>query len=143
MSAFCRHDQSVPAAAPAIAARQTMPSESGELVECAAAFDPCPHLDREAHFKHANRPFRNMKEMDDALYRNWTETVGADERLIVVGDIAMSWSVSLSTWERIEALPGRPKHLIFGNHDLDYHGNRKVGASTTRTPWATRRATRR
>ena len=85
------------------------------------------HIGHQNIIKHANRPFRNAKEMDDALYRNWAETVGADERLIVVGDVAMSWSVGLSTWERIEALPGKPKHLIFGNHDLDYHGNLKVG----------------
>ena len=40
----------------------------------------------------------------------------ADERLLVGGDVAMSWSVGLSTWERIEALPGRPKHLIDGGY---------------------------
>ena len=65
--------------------------------------------------------------MDDVLYGKWAETVGADDRLIVVGDVAMSWSVGLHTWEWIEALPGRPKHLIFGNHDLDSNENLKVG----------------
>ena len=84
------------------------------------------------HFGHDNiirytgRPFADADAMDASLYANWAATVGADDTLVFVGDVAMRQAVGEHTWQRIRCAPGSAKHLVFGNHDLTGSGDLRV-----------------
>ena len=85
------------------------------------------------HLGHANiieyqdRPFLDVDEMDAALWAAWHETVGPDDTLVCVGDLAMGAAVCEATWERVRGAPGRTKVLVVGNHDLGSGGTLRVG----------------
>ncbi len=83
------------------------------------------HLGHENIIRYCARPFAHAKEMDTALYHAWRRTVGPDDIMLCMGDIAMGGAVAERTWRRIEALPGR-KILVIGNHDLTSGGRLRV-----------------
>ena len=62
--------------------------------------------------RYQNRPFKDIKEMNDKLIDNWNERIQPEDVVYVLGDFAMSrhydWIIELLNGE---------KHLIFGNHD--------------------------
>ena len=62
----------------------------------------------------SQRPFSNVREMDDALIRNWNETVKPEDTVYIVGDF--SYNNGQVPWQYFSRLSGR-KHLIRGNHD--------------------------
>ena len=84
------------------------------------------------HLGHANiieyqhRPFRDVGQMDAALWDAWWTAVRPDDALVCVGDLAMGAAVSGDTWERVTAAPGAPKVLIVGNHDVGGNGRLRV-----------------
>ena len=74
----------------------------------------------DTHFSHANiikycsRPYENTTHMNTELIRNWNLVVGAEDKVIVVGDFA------LTSKEQIIAIGNSlngHKRLILGNHD--------------------------
>ena len=80
------------------------------------------HVGHDEIIRHANRPFANVRTMDAVLFDNWGTAVARGDRLIVCGDLALRWTITMATVylnEMIEALPGTPKHLVVGNHDLN------------------------
>jgi calcineurin-like phosphoesterase family protein len=80
------------------------------------------------HLGHANiitycaRPFRSVEEMNDALIANWNATIGPDDEVWVLGDVAMGRIAD--TLPLVAELPGR-KHLVPGNHDRCWPGGRR------------------
>lgn len=78
------------------------------------------------HFGHGNiltfkrrdgtplRPFSSLEEMNSELIRRWNEVVGQDDRVYVLGDVAMRKS-GLGC---LAELKGR-KVLVKGNHDQE------------------------
>lgn len=75
----------------------------------------------DTHFGHANiikycnRPFRDVREMDEEIIRRWNETVPADGVVFHLGDFGYGGS---KEWADIlRRLNGRI-YLILGNHDL-------------------------
>lgn len=60
------------------------------------------------------RPFFNMVEHDNALIRNWNETVGPDDEVWHLGDFISARAGDCT--ELLARLNGR-KHLIVGNND--------------------------
>jgi len=74
----------------------------------------------DTHFGHANiirfckRPFADVSAMDEALIRNWNDTVGQDDDVWHLGDFSSYRDGRLAAvfWR----LNGR-KHLVIGNHD--------------------------
>ena len=80
------------------------------------------HLSHENIIRYANRPFTNAVAMDEKMYANWRTTVGADDTLLFVGDVAMGRAVYEGVWSRIPYEAGRAKHLVVGNHDLTRKG---------------------
>ena len=80
------------------------------------------------HFGHANiidyqdRPFLDVDDMDEEIWRSWERVVQPDSVLVLVGDVAMGDAVCEATWERVKRAPGRHKHLVIGNHDLTGDG---------------------
>lgn len=55
---------------------------------------------------------------DDLIRRNWWETVGIDDLVYVLGDLAVTSSEDgvMAMLAFVDALPGR-KRLVLGNHD--------------------------
>ncbi len=97
--------------------------------------DDCPaktwvwsdlHLGHNNIIRYCNRPFANAEAMNQRLYANWEATVGAEDLLILVGDVAMQDAVCDQTWRRIESGAGRRKELVIGNHDLTGSGQVRV-----------------
>lgn len=74
----------------------------------------------DTHFGHANvirydnRPFDNVKNMDDAIITLWNETVTDDDTVYILGDF--SWYKEDETLKILKSLKGK-KILIKGNHD--------------------------
>ena len=84
------------------------------------------HLGHGNIIRYANRPFADVETMDATLYGNWEQTVGADDLLVFVGDMAMRKAVAETTWQRVRDSNGRAKHLVVGNHDLTGSGALRV-----------------
>ena len=77
------------------------------------------------HFGHANiirychRPFRDVPAMNEGLIERWNATVGPDDEVWVLGDVAMGEiERSLACVRRLN---GR-KVLVTGNHDRCWSG---------------------
>lgn len=84
------------------------------------------HLGHDNIIRYTNRPFADAETMDSALYENWAATVGNDDELIIVGDLAMRTAVGTHTWQRVRHGPGGKKRLVIGNHDLTGSGSLRV-----------------
>ena len=84
------------------------------------------HLGHENIIRYTNRPFADADVMDAALYANWEKTVGEDDTLLIVGDLAMRRAISKETWQKVRHGAGRIKHLVLGNHDLTGAGELRV-----------------
>ena len=84
------------------------------------------------HLGHANiigyqdRPFPGVEQMDATLWANWSTAVEPEDTLVCVGDLAMGGALSDETWERVRTMPGDPKVLIVGNHDVGGDGKLRV-----------------
>ena len=89
------------------------------------------------HFYHANvikycaRPFTTVEEMNEALVKNWNETVGSDDTVYCLGDFSMAFrSVELYT----RRLNGT-KYLVPGNHDFCHSYHKKSRNEDKRKEW--------
>lgn len=71
----------------------------------------------DTHFGHANiikfanRPFDNLKQMDEALLSNWNETVGVGDLVYHLGDVY--FDEGHKVFHRVHGTV----ELILGNHD--------------------------
>lgn len=65
--------------------------------------------------KYCNRPFSNVREMDDLMVKNWNSVVGPDDLVWHLGDVAFCCTLDYAL-NFMKRLNGR-KHLILGNHD--------------------------
>lgn len=81
----------------------------------------------DTHFNHSNillfdnRPFFNVKEMEETIVQNWNKRVKKDDIVYILGDFC--WSLE-DEWIRIlNRLNGR-KMLVLGNHDIRNMSNR-------------------
>jgi calcineurin-like phosphoesterase family protein len=73
------------------------------------------HLGHNSILRHCNRPFKDVKEMDECLITNWNARVKDGDLVYVVGD--MVWPREEYTYRKyMKALNGT-KILIKGNHD--------------------------
>jgi len=74
----------------------------------------------DTHFGHSriiqycNRPFKDSLEMDEALIKNWNETVSNNDVVIHLGDVGLGNKEYIASI--IKRLNGK-KILIMGNHD--------------------------
>lgn len=68
--------------------------------------------------KACNRPFPDVRAMDEALIRNWNSQVEPDDTVFHLGDFSMG----LQDGDRVRAIFSRlmgRKVLVLGNHDYD------------------------
>lgn len=75
------------------------------------------HLGHKNIIKYCNRPFKDTAEMDAALIQAWQDTVGKEDTIINLGDVAMGGYPIAKLQPIISSLPGH-KILILGNHDF-------------------------
>ncbi len=74
----------------------------------------------DTHFSHdniirfCNRPFKDIREMDEILIKNWNDRVQPDDIIFHLGDFA--WGGS-QIWNNILQQLNGHIHLIVGNHD--------------------------
>jgi calcineurin-like phosphoesterase family protein len=83
-------------------------------------FDQFDFVTSDTHFSHARiselagRPFSSVEEMDEVLLERWNGTVGAEDAILHLGDLALGCiEESLPLTGRLN---GR-KFLVPGNHD--------------------------
>lgn len=72
------------------------------------------HFNHENIIKYCNRPFKSVEEMNEAMIKNWNETVSNKDVVIHLGDFA------LGSKEKAREIAGRlngKKILVLGNHD--------------------------
>lgn len=72
------------------------------------------HFGHKNIIRYDNRPFRDVKEMDDVLIKNWNKVVSNDDFVYVLGDIG--WYDNQKTAAIFHSLNGK-KILVKGNHD--------------------------
>jgi calcineurin-like phosphoesterase family protein len=83
------------------------------------------HFGHENIIKFSGRPFASVKEMNEALLTYWNETVGVDDVVYHLGDVAMGHFDD--SWEYVKKLHGNI-YLVNGNHDRvsrKYHMSEK------------------
>jgi calcineurin-like phosphoesterase family protein len=73
------------------------------------------HFGHRNILKYCNRPFANIKEMDEILIKNWNDIVKPDDTVWHLGDFAFCCSVEYAMNIR-RRLNGKI-NLILGNHD--------------------------
>lgn len=73
--------------------------------------------------KYANRPFRDVAEMDAALIANWNAVVQPGDCVYHLGDLALTNEARI---EQILAQLAGQKFLILGNHDRTIRKSRAL-----------------
>ena len=75
------------------------------------------HLGHEAIITFCERPFKTVKQMDNAIIKNYFELIKPTDTVFFIGDLSMKKRDYKSWYHKIFSfLPGN-KHLILGNHD--------------------------
>lgn len=87
------------------------------------------HFNHAGIIRHANRPFADVVEMNQALIDGWNIAVRPNDEVFVLGDFGFSNKRDRPLDKIFAELRGR-KHLVIGNHDEQ---NPKVLA----LPWET------
>ena len=72
------------------------------------------HFGHENIIRLTNRPFNNIKEMNDTLIKNWNKRVKDEDTVYIIGDLFFK---SLENVENILRVLKGKKYLILGNHD--------------------------
>ncbi len=79
------------------------------------------------HLGHANaikrRPFESVEEMNETLINNINSVVGEDDELWVLGDFAFRINTD-EVRELRRKIKCKHIHLVKGNHDKDYTGDK-------------------
>lgn len=73
------------------------------------------HFGHDNIIKFCNRPFKDIKEMDDTIVSNWNRVVGKDDIVFHLGDFAFGGS---QVWNNMISRLNGHIHLVVGNHDL-------------------------
>ena len=73
------------------------------------------HFGHDNIIKYCNRPFRDVREMNEELIRRWNETVPEDGVVFHLGDFGYGGS---KEWADIHRRLNGKIYLILGNHDL-------------------------
>ena len=74
------------------------------------------HFGHKAIIKLGQRPFKDVKEMDETMVTNWNKVIKSEDTVYVLGDFIHKSNHSIEYYAK--QLNGH-KHLIIGNHDHD------------------------
>ena len=79
-------------------------------------FTSDPHFGHSNIIKYCERPFSNVKEMDETLVRNWNAVVQPNDHVYLLGDVCFLRPDAAK--KLLSRLLGRI-HLVRGNHDKE------------------------
>lgn len=79
------------------------------------------HLNHRAPVERGWRPFSSVEEMNECIITRWNETVSPRDQVWLMGDVFLGNETA--GLELVRQLQGE-KHLIMGNHDVVWSGNR-------------------
>ena len=74
------------------------------------------HFGNENTMKKCGRPYKKVKDMDEAMISSWNNVVKDDDDVYILGDFTLYWSTKEEVFDILDQLKGK-KHLIIGNHD--------------------------
>mgnify|MGYP006440278361 FL=1 len=75
-----------------------------------------PHFFHEKIIEYCNRPFDNVKQMNEAILENLNAVIKPKDFVYCLGDV-FYWRIAFARMEAMfRLMPGR-KFLIIGNHD--------------------------
>lgn len=75
------------------------------------------HLNHANIIRYCDRPFRNSREMDETIIKNWNDRIKDTDTVYMLGDFVFARrDHSLPAWY-LRKLRGGKKILIKGNHD--------------------------
>lgn len=74
-----------------------------------------PHFGHKNIITYANRPFKSVEDMHEAIIRNWNNKIKNDDKVFILGDL--TFTNQKNTTDIITKLNG-VKYLIKGNHDI-------------------------
>ena len=74
------------------------------------------HFDHTNIIKYCNRPFKNIKQMNETIIKRWNKIINKDDLVYHIGDFAFRGQLNARKFECI--LNGDIVH-IQGNHDLN------------------------
>jgi len=74
------------------------------------------HFNHDREFIWGPRGFKSVDEMNEALFKNWNETVGKNDTIYVLGDFFLGPANAQFIHHMITELNGEI-HFIYGNHD--------------------------
>lgn len=72
------------------------------------------HFNHENIIKYCNRPFKNFKEMNERIIKNWNDIINENDIIYHLGDLALGRKELI--FDITKRLKGK-KSLIRGNHD--------------------------
>lgn len=72
------------------------------------------HFGHENIIKFCNRPFENVREMNEQLIERWNEKIEPNDHVYHLGDFGLTYKENLATI--LDQLNGK-KYLIVGNHE--------------------------
>ena len=73
------------------------------------------HFGHDAIIRYENRPFKDTKNQEEYLIKNWNDVVKPEDTVYVLGDFGMSDSKEET--ERLCRMLNGNKILVMGNHD--------------------------
>ena len=81
------------------------------------------HLGHKNIIKYENRPFEDVEEMNQTLIENWNSIVKPEDTVYCLGDFAVkNKDMNLDRIIEIYNSLNGDKHLLIGNHDVDWIG---------------------
>lgn len=79
------------------------------------------HFGHKNIIRYSNRPFRDVSHMNEMLIKNWNDTVGPDDTVYHLGDVALGpWEA----WDNVLTRLNGYKILVVGNHDRIFKGEK-------------------
>ena len=95
-------------------AKQGFPFNFGGLPDNRIWFTSDPHFLHKNIIKYCDRPFSDVKEMNEVLVDNWNSVVGSNDLIFCLGDFSLGREDD--TKRILQSLNGH-KVLIKGNHE--------------------------
>ena len=77
------------------------------------------HLHHTNIIKYCKRPFKTTEEMDCAILQNYKDTVGKNDTVYFLGDLAMDGRCTMAILPELVEHCGGNFTFIVGNHDRD------------------------
>lgn len=78
------------------------------------------HFNHTKIIKYCDRPFNDVKEMNETIINNWNKVIGKDDIVYHLGDLGLGSFDELK--EIFDILNGK-KYLVMRNHDLNRSKN--------------------